>query len=74
MSEITNQTCDLLIKIDKAQEASGGAIINPQALKRFQKLERAGRIEIHIMGSGRYCARMTKGGHDAMMLHMGENF
>lgn len=64
----------LLVSILTAEEQSGAAKYPASMEARMAKLERAGMIERHVMGSGVHVARLTKKGRDAALVYCGNNF
>lgn len=59
-------TTDLLRQIESAHDVSGGAVFDPKLwLPRMTTLEKRGLIEIHLLGNGKHCARITEAGRKA---------
>lgn len=60
--------CDvrLLREIVACHDKSGGAIIlQKMMMPRMRALESKGLIEIHLLGNGKTCARITEAGRKA---------
>lgn len=55
----------LLRQIIEAHDKSGAAVFQAPLLKRMQALERKGLVEIHLLGNGKTCARITEAGRKA---------